>query len=112
MREGVVWAGLEHPNILPFIGYHFDEYAVEAWLICTWQPNGNVAHWLAKRPPYLKERLKFVRRVFIPQRTVLIGIQIRDTAEALHYLHCQDPPIVHGDVKAVRIQTTLDVLRD
>lgn len=50
LREVIIWAGLNHPNVLPFWGYHFSGEQVEAWLVCPWMEYGNVKQYLARKP--------------------------------------------------------------
>ncbi|KAG8906836.1 hypothetical protein FRB99_006011 [Tulasnella sp. 403] len=86
-REMLLWSKLRHPNILEFKGFYIDESAEIAYFICPWMANGNVSEYLAGRPRNDAERLELVR----------------DTAEGVKYLHTLDPPVCHGDIKAVNV---------
>ncbi|KAG8957681.1 hypothetical protein FRC00_003645 [Tulasnella sp. 408] len=80
-READIWAHVEHPNITPLIGYCTD---VKPSLLSPLYRNGNLPTFLDGRPdtsPVAKLSL------------------IRQTAEAVAYLHGSQPPICHGDIK-------------
>jgi len=79
-----VWARIEHPNILPFLGLHFRPRKSIGYLVFPWLPNGNVTQYLKSRPKDDAERLGLAR----------------DATEGLRYLHHLNPPICHGSIKA------------
>ncbi|KAG8976856.1 hypothetical protein FRC05_002793 [Tulasnella sp. 425] len=81
----VVWSSCKHDNILEFTGYYLGDDFVTAYLISPYMRNGNARDFLAKRKPPNDERLKLVR----------------DTMDGLDYLHNRNPPVIHGDLKAM-----------
>ncbi|KAG8898807.1 hypothetical protein FRB99_007140, partial [Tulasnella sp. 403] len=42
VRELEVWAKLDHPNILPLVGFHLSSELDEAWLVLLYASNRNV----------------------------------------------------------------------
>ncbi|KAG9023980.1 hypothetical protein FS837_005547, partial [Tulasnella sp. UAMH 9824] len=84
VREMVVWSTCKHENILQFLGYHLGENFDPAYLISPHMENGNVRDYLAANKVDNRQLLEWVQ----------------DTLSGLIYLHSQDPPIVHGDLKA------------
>ncbi|KAG8955530.1 hypothetical protein FRC03_011108 [Tulasnella sp. 419] len=81
-REILVWSRLEHPHIVPLIGFRFEPTTC---LISPWYSNGNVKDWVKKHPEVDKRKLMW------------------QSADGLAYLHSMDPPIVHGDIKSDNI---------
>lgn len=57
-----LWAELNHPNVVPFVGFHIGEDI--AWLISDWAPNGNVQDFLTESEVDSATRLRIVRRFF------------------------------------------------
>ncbi|KIO22801.1 hypothetical protein M407DRAFT_78833, partial [Tulasnella calospora MUT 4182] len=77
-----------HKNILKFIGYHLTRDLSVAFLVSPYFVNGNVREYLCRTPAAsLEEKLKLVQ----------------DTACGLEYLHTRNPPVLHGDLKAVNV---------
>ncbi|KAG9002625.1 Negative regulator of mitotic exit [Tulasnella sp. JGI-2019a] len=89
VREMKAWSKLDHPNILPLIGFYLSELLDLALIVCPLQSQGNVRDYLQQVKPELNvlERLELSL----------------DTLRALEYLHNLDPPVVHGDIKAVNV---------
>ncbi|KAG8895692.1 hypothetical protein FRB99_000382, partial [Tulasnella sp. 403] len=83
-RELLVWATLNHPNVLPLLGFHLSVKLDEAWLVSPLAPKGNIYDFLEHEHPPLEKRLELAK----------------DTAKGLEYLHTRTPPICHGDIKA------------
>ncbi|KAG8896066.1 hypothetical protein FRC00_006548, partial [Tulasnella sp. 408] len=84
-RELKVWARLHHAHILPVLGYYLDDSYRIAVLISAYQTHGDLKDYLEQE-----------------DRPWDIRIQLtRDSADGLAYLHSQDPPIRHGDLKPV-----------
>lgn len=79
-RETSIWVRLVHPNVVPLRGYSLDEDGTPA-IVSRWMDNGDVLTYLARH--HFADRRKLVRQV----------------AEGLLYLHSQNPPVVHGDLK-------------
>ncbi|KAG8895253.1 copper transport protein ctr1 [Tulasnella sp. 403] len=86
-RELLVWATLDHPNILPLLGFHLSVKLDEAWLVSPLAPKGNIYEFLEREHPALEQRLELAK----------------DTAKGLEYLHTRSPAICHGDIKAVNV---------
>ncbi|KIO31635.1 hypothetical protein M407DRAFT_218800, partial [Tulasnella calospora MUT 4182] len=82
-RELKVWARLQHPHVLPVLGYYLDNYYRTAVLISEYQLRGDLKEYLEQEDPSWDIRLQL----------------IRDATDGLIYLHSQDPPIRHGDLK-------------
>ncbi|KAG8984000.1 hypothetical protein FRB93_006839 [Tulasnella sp. JGI-2019a] len=87
IREMKAWSKLRHPNILPLIGFYLSVNLDLALVVCPIQPNGNVRDYLQRVNPSILERLRLAL----------------DTLCAIEYLHNLDPPVVHGDIKALNI---------
>lgn len=86
-RESQVWARLRHENIVALYGYAEDTkmFGLFGALISPWCQNGDA-------DKYLKDKgsmLTFEERKCLWQGVVA----------GVHYLHSQDPPIIHGDLK-------------
>ncbi|KIO31373.1 hypothetical protein M407DRAFT_219731 [Tulasnella calospora MUT 4182] len=79
-HEVQVMAGLSHENIVRFTGFIEDFENGKAWIVLSWEPNGNLT-------PNLQWKL----------------FQIKDTFAGLEYLHTRQPPICHGDLKSLNI---------
>ncbi|KIO24651.1 hypothetical protein M407DRAFT_212322 [Tulasnella calospora MUT 4182] len=87
-REIHVWAALDHPNILEFIGFAFEDGL--PCLISPWCGNGTLVE-------YLQNNIR-------PDR----GLLVHQIAEGLNYLHTRSPPITHGDFKTTNVLITDD----
>jgi serine/threonine-protein kinase len=92
-REASVLARLDHPN-LPKVSDFFAEDSRD-YLVMDYVPGDD-----------LKSLMDRARRKneFLPIRDVLTwGDQI---ADALEYLHSQDPPVIHRDIKPSNLKLT------
>ena len=92
-REASVLARLDHPN-LPKVSDYFSE-DVRDYLVMDYVPGKD-----------LRQLMQEARRnkTFLAEDEVLRwAVQI---AEALDYLHHQDPPIIHRDIKPSNIKIT------
>jgi eukaryotic-like serine/threonine-protein kinase len=92
-REASVLARLDHPN-LPKVSDFFSE-GPRDYLVMDYVPGKD-----------LRQLMQEARRnnTFLPESEVLgWAIQI---ADALNYLHQQEPPIVHRDIKPSNIKIT------
>ncbi|KAK7000664.1 kinase-like domain-containing protein, partial [Favolaschia claudopus] len=87
-REALVWQGLRHPFILPFLGIDRTSFAPSFCMVSPWMKHGTILNFLADRG-----------RTDIHRLTLEI-------AQGLHYLHSMN--IVHGDLKGVNILVTDD----
>ncbi|KAG8815449.1 hypothetical protein FRC18_001496 [Serendipita sp. 400] len=84
IRELDVWQSLEHPNTVPLLGYINNMNCLPS-PVSPWYKNGDASRYLERVGPQIKvkSRLQLLRQV----------------AAGLQYLHQQDPPIIHGDLK-------------
>ncbi|KAG8901306.1 hypothetical protein FRB99_005406, partial [Tulasnella sp. 403] len=92
IRELAVWAGLYDYNIVSLIGFYLSPQLDEAWLVSPFMPKGNLCQYLIQHSLSEQRRLDLVL----------------DTARGLQYLHSQDPPICHGDIKSLNVLITTD----
>jgi eukaryotic-like serine/threonine-protein kinase len=90
-REASVLARLDHPN-LPKVSDYFSEGSRD-YLVMDYVPGKD-----------LRERMQDARRnkTFLSEKEVLNWA--RQIADALHYLHNQEPPIIHRDIKPSNIK--------
>jgi eukaryotic-like serine/threonine-protein kinase len=93
LREATVLARLDHPN-LPKVSDFFS-IGVRDYLVMDFVPG------------------KDLRTIMIEARQAGIFLQEMDVlnwasqlADALFYLHCQDPPILHRDIKPSNLKLT------
>ncbi|KAG9006825.1 hypothetical protein FRB90_009728 [Tulasnella sp. 427] len=84
VREVNIMAGLNHESIVKLIGFVEDIRDGEAWIIMPWEPNGNLADFLATGDWEIPERISLIQDMF----------------RGLEYLHTRTPPIIHGDLKS------------
>ncbi|KAG8956963.1 hypothetical protein FRC03_010659 [Tulasnella sp. 419] len=82
IREVLLWEKLEHPNIVPLLGFSMDEQGVPA-LISPWYFHGNIVQYLQAHTDANRRSLAL------------------DAAEGLKYLH--SIPVVHGDIKGENV---------
>lgn len=81
-QEAITWVGLDHPNIIPLIGWTLTP---NLSFISPWYKKGNLYSHLKNLSEIEKVR-------------ILLGI-----AEGLNYLHSRSPPVAHGDLKPENI---------
>ncbi|KAK7689173.1 hypothetical protein QCA50_007864 [Cerrena zonata] len=81
-REVKVWAGLDHPNILRFLGI-VTNIGNFLQIVSPWQDNGNILDFVTKNP-------------VTADRTHLLA----GASKGLAYLH--ERKVVHGNLKCVR----------
>ncbi|KDQ08816.1 hypothetical protein BOTBODRAFT_118116, partial [Botryobasidium botryosum FD-172 SS1] len=83
-REMNVWRNLNHPNILPFIGWCI--LGSKSCMVSPWMENGDALKYVRRRPQ--------ANRLWM---LVQVG-------EGLHYLHTRPRnPVIHGDLKAANV---------
>ncbi|KIO22968.1 hypothetical protein M407DRAFT_78646, partial [Tulasnella calospora MUT 4182] len=86
LRESEFLVELSHPNIVKLEGFVEDLSERKVWLIFPWEEHGNLRDFVASGEWEIPERISL----------------IRDVTWGLEYLHWQEPPIYHGDLKSVR----------
>ncbi|KAH0830554.1 kinase-like domain-containing protein [Lanmaoa asiatica] len=82
--EAILWTTLRHKNIVQFLGVVADG-TLNMGLVSPFFRNGNIRNHLKKYDS--KDWPALARRWG------------KDLAEGLEYIHCHEPPIVHGDIK-------------
>jgi serine/threonine-protein kinase len=92
-REATVLARLDHPN-LPKVSDFFSE-GQRDYLVMDYVPGNDL------RTMMLEARRK---KTFLPEKDVLNWAN--QLADALAYLHNQEPPIVHRDIKPSNLKIT------
>jgi serine/threonine-protein kinase len=93
LREATVLARLDHPN-LPKVSDFFSDEAID-YLVMDYVPGEDL------RSLMLDARQ---RQEFLPEEEVLGWAS--QIANALNYLHNQEPPILHRDIKPSNIKLT------
>ncbi|HEY4032332.1 MAG TPA: WD40 repeat domain-containing serine/threonine protein kinase [Ktedonobacteraceae bacterium] len=88
-REIDIACRLQHPHILPILDYGSMQYENRyvPYLVSPYVPTGSLASLIQRRSPWLHWSLLQTADV------------IMQAADSLWYLHSQNPPIVHEDVK-------------
>ncbi|KAG8959866.1 hypothetical protein FRC05_007225 [Tulasnella sp. 425] len=89
LREAEFVVGLSHKNVIKLEGFVEDLYKDErvVWLVFPWAKNGNLKNFIASAEWEIPERISL----------------IYDVARGVEYLHSQQPPIRHGDLKSINI---------
>ncbi|KAG8984429.1 hypothetical protein FRB90_005326, partial [Tulasnella sp. 427] len=87
LREADFLFELSHPNVVELEGFVEDVGNKTIWLVFPWAENGTLREFVASREWEIPERLAL----------------IHDVAHGVEYLHGQQPPIYHGDLKSVNI---------
>lgn len=80
---------LSHECIAPFLGLVVEDQG--PGLVSLWYNRGNL--------------LRFTSRPY--HASINREILCHDVAAGLHYLHNHEPPIIHGDLKGVRVHFVL-----
>lgn len=93
LREAQILARLDHPN-LPKVSDYFSEVNRE-YLVMDFVPGEDL------RSLMLAARRK---KTFLSEREVLGWTN--QLADALHYMHSQEPPILHRDIKPSNLKLT------
>ncbi|KAG8820125.1 hypothetical protein FRC17_010241 [Serendipita sp. 399] len=83
-REMDVWWSLDHPNVVPLLGY-VNDLGLLPSPVSQWYKNGDAGRYIrtAKVCEQFETRIKL----------------LRDVSAGLQFLHRQDPAIIHGDLK-------------
>ncbi|KAF9259886.1 kinase-like protein [Marasmius fiardii PR-910] len=79
--EALIWIGLDHPNLLPFLGINITIFHERLCLVAPWMSNGPITKFLKQNSDCDKLRV------------------ISEIAAGISYLHSHN--IVHGDIKGV-----------
>lgn len=100
-REAVIWKGLHHPFLLPFLGIDLETFPGFTCLVAPWMRNGTLRAYLSSHSNVNADQRVCLDAWF--HETILkMCLQLLEVAQAIEYLHSQN--IVHGDVRGVRNQ--------
>ncbi|KAG9019439.1 copper transport protein ctr1 [Tulasnella sp. 427] len=91
-QEVGILSRVSHPNIVKLLGFVENEATDVAWLVMSWEQNGNLREFLATGEWDIPERISL----------------LQDVAEGLAYLHTEQRPICHGDLKSENILISND----
>jgi len=86
-REILVWMQLDHPNVLPLLGFHLDFNQNFTWFVSPWRAHGSISNYITEKRPNIDEVLRL----------------LEGTARGLTYLHNHNPTVCHGDIKAANV---------
>ncbi|KAG9031538.1 hypothetical protein FS837_002955, partial [Tulasnella sp. UAMH 9824] len=78
---------VSHENVVKILGFVEDIDNEVAWMVFTWEKNGNLREFVRSSDWELPERVSL----------------IDDVVRGLSYLHGSNPPICHGDLKSLNI---------
>ena len=92
LEEAKILASLKHPHIMKLIGITAIEHDEQMSLV------------LEKGTTTLRHFLSSFQKEVVPLQLKLQLLQ--QVCEAVHYLHSQEPPIVHGDITGTNIFLT------
>lgn len=60
IRTVRLWSTLQHPNVLPFLGFYVSQTWDQAWLISPYQERNNVIEYIRETQPDDVERFRLV----------------------------------------------------
>jgi len=83
-REIRLWSQLDHPNVLPLLGFFLEGPNAIPNLVSEYMQNGTVIDYMRGRPRYGQATIEMIHGI----------------SSGLSYLHSRD--IIHADLKAVR----------
>ena len=92
LKEAKILASLKHPHIMKLIG------------VTAIGHDERIALVLEKGTTTLRQFLNSFQKEVVPLQ--LKAQILQQVSEAVHYLHSQDPPIVHGDITGTNILLT------
>ncbi|KIO33146.1 hypothetical protein M407DRAFT_18008 [Tulasnella calospora MUT 4182] len=90
LREAEFLTHISHPRIVELDGFLEDVSNGIIWLVFPWEDNGSLRDFVASKEWEIPERLALITQIY-------------DVAEGLWYLHSQEPPICHGDLKSANV---------
>ncbi|KIO17285.1 hypothetical protein M407DRAFT_33062 [Tulasnella calospora MUT 4182] len=90
LREAGFLTELNHGRIIKLEGFAVELANDRIWLIFLWHEHGNLKDFVASQDWE------------IPERICLID----DVTCGVEYLHSQDPPICHGDLRSINVLVT------
>ncbi|KAG9013560.1 hypothetical protein FRB90_005915 [Tulasnella sp. 427] len=85
-------AKLQHRNIVNLLGFSEDFEKGIAWIILPWEANGNLREFVHSADWEIPERVSL----------------IYDLLSGLEYLHNQQAPICHGDLKSLNVLVSFE----
>ncbi|KZT59636.1 kinase-like protein [Calocera cornea HHB12733] len=91
-----IWSMLQHDNLLHLLGISTKWGIQELCMVSPWQSNGTAMSYLEQNWQDNDEGYDLVSKL-------ILGI-----AYGLDYLHNQNPPVVHGDIKGNNILVSDD----
>ncbi|KIO21756.1 hypothetical protein M407DRAFT_28682 [Tulasnella calospora MUT 4182] len=94
LREAGFLVEVSHPNIIKLVGFVEDISKNMIWLVFPWEENGTLRDFVASANWEIPERISL----------------ICDFAEGVEYLHSQEPPIYHGDLKSINVLVNSECL--
>ncbi|KAG9042961.1 hypothetical protein FS837_010191 [Tulasnella sp. UAMH 9824] len=99
---------ISHTNVVKIVGFVEDIALGIAWMVFSWEKNGNLREFVRSASWELPERAWLVN---IPSNhgslpALTRDYQIDGVARGLSYLHGRSPPICHGDLKSLNILIT------
>ncbi|KAG9009970.1 hypothetical protein FRB90_008052 [Tulasnella sp. 427] len=92
VKEADFLADLSHENVIQLKGLVENISKNIIWLVFPWADNGDLSAFVASQDWAIPERISL----------------IRDVTEGVVYLHSQQPPIYHGDLKSLNILVNSD----
>jgi hypothetical protein len=103
-REVDVWRRLNHPNVAELFGVSYHIGGRPA-IITRWYENTNASKYTRTINRDANKLVLVGIHSSVITQTLLMYLlpKIMDVAQGFKYLHTSVPPIVHGDLKAVRI---------
>ncbi|KIO26220.1 hypothetical protein M407DRAFT_74792, partial [Tulasnella calospora MUT 4182] len=106
-KEIEILRKLKHPNIISLMAVVKKTERERAWLIFPWASHGNVKQFLKTGNWEIPERVALVSCGFFFRIGALLSVHscriIEDVSRGLSFLHTQNPPICHGDLKSVSL---------
>ncbi|KAG8856345.1 hypothetical protein FRB96_006496 [Tulasnella sp. 330] len=88
-REILVWKNASHHRyILPLLGWRSSAFnPPEPCIVTPWCARGHLARYCETAKPSMSDRLNWLVQ----------------SAEGIEFMHTQNPPLVHGDIKAENV---------